>query len=377
MEGDDELLRGLGVTARGERDVARDVIRDAAVAAAAREAAARDARRGGDGGGRGDVADDAGGDGDAGPSDAGTSGGGGGGDGPVAKELARLREESERLARELGAVRDALDEVRERQKNGDAPVDAALQIAVGERRVQGLTDKRDALAAKIDDAEANAAAEASERASAAPAPPPPGVAPSRGDSHRKKSGTSRAPRRPAPAPVSIVQEDDDFDKMLNAVEGRGAGAGGGEIGETERERLIRTGVITPFDNLSGFDRSVRVAETTGAHIASMTAYKVGRSATQLLEGDAVPKQRPEARSLANGRANTRRRGWTLRLPPRSASGERLRRRRKRERTEGGARSGRTPSPVDAGVKRTPRTAATRTNPTRRKRSGTGKSRRRR
>ena len=152
MEGDDELLRGLGVTARGERDVARDVIRDAAVAAAAREAAARDARRGGDGGGRGDVADDAGGDGDAGPSDAGTSGGGGGGDGPVTKELARLREESERLARELGAVRDALDEVRERQKNGDAPVDAALQIAVGERRVQGLTDKRDALAAKIDDA---------------------------------------------------------------------------------------------------------------------------------------------------------------------------------------------------------------------------------
>ena len=297
MEGDDELLRGLGVTARGERDVARDVIRDAAVAAAAREAAARDARRGGDGGGRGDVADDAGGDGDAGPSDAGTSGGGGGGDGPVAKELARLREESERLARELGAVRDALDEVRERQKNGDAPVDAALQIAVGERRVQGLTDKRDALAAKIDDAEANAAAEASERASAAPAPPPPGVAPSRGDSHKKKSGTSRASRRPAPAPVSIVQEDDDFDKMMNAVEGRGGGAGGGEIGETERERLIRTGVITPFDNLSGFDRSVRVAETTGAHIASMTAYKVGRSATQLLEGDAVPKQRPEAREF--------------------------------------------------------------------------------
>ena len=43
MEGDDELLRGLGVTARGERDVARDVIRDAAVAAAAREAAAREA----------------------------------------------------------------------------------------------------------------------------------------------------------------------------------------------------------------------------------------------------------------------------------------------------------------------------------------------
>ena len=33
---DDELLRGLGVTARGERDVAKEVIRDAAIAAAAR-----------------------------------------------------------------------------------------------------------------------------------------------------------------------------------------------------------------------------------------------------------------------------------------------------------------------------------------------------
>ena len=30
MAGDDELLRGLGVTARGERELARDVIRDAA-----------------------------------------------------------------------------------------------------------------------------------------------------------------------------------------------------------------------------------------------------------------------------------------------------------------------------------------------------------
>jgi septal ring factor EnvC (AmiA/AmiB activator) len=141
------------------------------------------------------VADDAGGDGDAGPSDAGTSGGGGGGDGPVTKELARLREESERLARELGAVRDALDEVRERQKNGDAPVDAALQIAVGERRVQGLTDKRDALAAKIDDVEANVAAEASERPSAAPAPPPPA-------SHRRAATATRK----SPAPRALLAD---------------------------------------------------------------------------------------------------------------------------------------------------------------------------
>lgn len=164
MAGDDELLRGLGVTARGERELARDVIRDAAAAAAARE----DARRGGD---PGRV------DGHVDPASMGGDGGGAGaaergpGDGPAARELARLRDESERLDRELAAVRDALDEVRQRTLDGDAPVDAALQIAVGERRVQGLADKRDALDANLREAEENAAAEARSRARARPGAP--------------------------------------------------------------------------------------------------------------------------------------------------------------------------------------------------------------
>ena len=164
MAGDDELLRGLGVTARGERELARDVIRDAAAAAAARE----DARRGGDPGrvdGHVDAVSIGGDGGGAGAAERGP------GDGPAARTLARLRDESERLERELAAVRDALDEVRRRTLDGDAPVDAALQIAVGERRVQGLADKRDALDANLREAEENAVAEASERARASPGAP--------------------------------------------------------------------------------------------------------------------------------------------------------------------------------------------------------------
>ena len=290
MAGDDELLRGLGVTARGERELARDVIRDAAAAAAARE----DARRGGD---PGRV------DGHVDPASMGGDGGGAGaaergpGDGPAARELARLRDESERLDRELAAVRDALDEVRQRTLDGDAPVDAALQIAVGERRVQGLADKRDALDANLREAEENAAAEARSRARARPGAPKSrtagiGTDTSGTDQPRETTERRRAPR--APESSVVVREDDDFDALMDDLEGRtGARGTRGDVGETERERLIRTGVITPFDALAGYERRA----AADAHVASMSAWKAGRGATKLLEGDAVPTQRPEAREF--------------------------------------------------------------------------------
>ena len=87
---------------------------------------------------------------------------------------------------------------------------------------------------------------------------------------------------------------------MDTLEGRTAGNGNsarGDIGETERERLIRTGVITPFDALAGFERRTNDDAAADAHVASMSAWKAGRGATKLLEGDAVPKQRPEAREF--------------------------------------------------------------------------------
>ena len=109
MGDDHAFLAGLGVTARGEREVAREVLHDAALAAGAREAAA--ARAGGgvgveaEGAAPGDVTD-AGVDGAAGGSAHGGGGGksggagvggvGGGGDGPAQRKVSQLQVEPTR-----------------------------------------------------------------------------------------------------------------------------------------------------------------------------------------------------------------------------------------------------------------------------------------
>ncbi len=103
------------------------------------------------------------------------------------------------------------------------------------------------------------------------------------------SKTKTKTKKPnAAAAVSLV-EDGDLDALLDAEEG------GGGLGETERERLIRTGVITTFAAMNGFERRVKVKRTTDAAAAALGAWKRGRSASKLLTGDAVPKQYPAAR----------------------------------------------------------------------------------
>jgi DNA excision repair protein ERCC-6 len=307
---DDELLRGLGVTARGEREVAKEVIYDAALAAAARAAAARrgeerrgDANATAGGGGVGGVGGGDDGEDGGGGAGGGTRGGGGGGGGngngrivsngdtPALNRLSALQGEADKLTRELSAVQDALSDVKAKSAEGTAPPDAPLIVAVGERRIVGLTEKRDALTARISGAEADAAAEASAAAAARQA---------RARAHSeaiktnakntKKNATAGAGGKPPPpAPVALV-EDDDLDTLLDSILGRGGGrggggraggggggGGGGESGETERERLIRTGVLTPFDRLDGYDRRVKTLETTAAAVAGVQAWKAGRS----------------------------------------------------------------------------------------------------
>ena len=313
MGADDALLSELGVTARGERDVARDVIRDAALAAAARAAAARRAPATADA--------EAAEEGDAGTGAGETRGGAGGGGGadpslpptkthtPATRELCRLREEAGTVAAELASVRDALDDVRAKAAEGTAPADAPLVIAVGERRVVGLVEKRAALRVRVRDAEALASAEAdaartgvSGRAAATPA------------GRRTKTETPRV--------AATLAEDDDLDALLDSMSAGGPSARGGDgssrrsgvpelgsrndhAGETERERLIRAGVLTPFASLDGFER--RVASTSATvnpeaatehAVAATRAWREGRSRAVLLEGDAVPQQQPAARPFA-------------------------------------------------------------------------------
>ena len=384
MAGDDELLRGLGVTARGERELARDVIRDAAAAAAARE----DARRGGDAG-RVDGHVDGTSIGGEGAGAGAAERGPGPGDGPAARELARLRDESERLDREFAAVRDALDEVRRRTLDGDAPVDAALQIAVGERRVQGLADKRDALDAKLREAETNAVAEASERARAGPGGPEVPNSRHRHRHVRRKPTTARnrnrgkrktPPRARRPGGRRLRRPHGHPRGSNGWSSARGGGVG--DVRETERERLIRAGVITPFDALAGFERRTNGndAAAAEAHVASMSAWKAGRGATKLLEGDAVPKQRPEAREFGrrprrhaapglDAKVAAKRREWRRAAADREGGAGRRRRAGRAVRTRAGAK------PVDAGARGTRRTAATRKTPTKGTRTRTRTRRR--
>ena len=142
----DALLSELGVTAVGERDVAVGVLRDAALASVAREASARKAPA---------APNDGQDDGDASAArGAVTSRGGQGGGGgavialhnpvvstPATRKLWRLQEETDTVATELATVRDALEDVKQKQRAGTAARDAALVVAVGERRVAGLVEK--------------------------------------------------------------------------------------------------------------------------------------------------------------------------------------------------------------------------------------------
>ena len=325
MAGDEAFLSELGVTARGERDVARDVIRDAALAAAARAAAS----------GRGACA---GADASSAPASSPS---------PADVELARLREEADEVSAELAAVKDALEEARARR--AEAPEDdddgAALVVAVGERRVAGLEDKR----AALDERVALATVAAAERRAVGRDPPPP----------------------PAPAPAAAVvapREDDDLDALLDAVAAPRANRSrpratdastsaplatttSPPAAETERERLIRAGVLTPFDRLEGFERRANRDASAAADAAreANRAWTAGRSRVALLEGDDVPRQHPEARPFETrgnknraaapdrgARMAAKRREWRAAADAALGDGDDAPRRRRRRRRGGDA-----------------------------------------
>lgn len=56
--------------------------------------------------------------------------------------------------------------------------------------------------------------------------------------------------------------------------GNGSGSGGGLV-ETERDRLIRSGMLTPFDRLDGFERKVTTTATAAAGVAGAGAKPSG------------------------------------------------------------------------------------------------------
>lgn len=119
------------------------------------------------------------------------------------RELAKLQ-------REEAAIQEALEGLGSDEQS-------QLRRAVGQQRLDGLQKRRKELEAQIQHEGAAGG-----------------------------GGQHEVHRQP---PAQTLQEADDLDSALEV-----AGSGGVE---TERDRLIRTGQMTPFDNLGGYERRVK------------------------------------------------------------------------------------------------------------------------
>ncbi|KAH9287767.1 hypothetical protein KI387_031884, partial [Taxus chinensis] len=122
----------------------------------------------------------------------------------------------------------------------------------------------------------------------------------KGTSHRINKRQKKEKRN------SCFQEDDEFDAALDA-------ASSGLI-ETERDKLIRKGVVTPFDQVRGFERRVQRSrpkinrdqpvETNNGNLsidsisraaASLSVTAKARSSTKLLDAKDLPNVDPPTR----------------------------------------------------------------------------------
>ncbi|KAG6549739.1 hypothetical protein Mapa_008719 [Marchantia paleacea] len=105
------------------------------------------------------------------------------------------------------------------------------------------------------------------------------------------------PKTPSKAKALAFTEDEDFDAALDAATGTG-------FVESEREKLIREGVITPFSRVEGFEKRVHVRSRNVAPAdedndlvrrsianttASMAAHIKSRPATKLLDSSELPE----------------------------------------------------------------------------------------
>lgn len=111
-------------------------------------------------------------------------------------------------------------------------------------------------------------------------------------------GTGHLLDKPTRGKKKIVslQEDDELDAALDA-------ATSGLI-ETKRDKLIRKGVLTPFDQVKGFERCVqrsRPTEDDGDKFSlnsvtkssrSLSALSTARHSTKLLDAGDLPKLNP-------------------------------------------------------------------------------------
>ncbi|VFQ82630.1 unnamed protein product [Cuscuta campestris] len=100
--------------------------------------------------------------------------------------------------------------------------------------------------------------------------------------------------------IASLDDDDDFDAVLNA-------ASSGFV-ETERDQLVRKGILTPFHKLNGFERRIQESGPSSRHgieehdtctstslanaIRSISEAAKSRPTTKLLDSSLLPKLDP-------------------------------------------------------------------------------------
>ncbi|PSC71103.1 CHROMATIN REMODELING 8 [Micractinium conductrix] len=203
---------------------------------------------------------------------------------PSDSDPAALQQQLRAVRREMRTVGSAVEAYQRAQQQGadeaaheadggelpaaapaaHAPPGGALQAAVMQQRLAGLTAQAQELEELLQRLDAPLP---DEGASA-------GAAATRGPSRGKNTPPplpGAAARRPPLAPEpgrrgqqgrkgkkAVQFEELDDGDLFAEDAGAGGGRGGATAGlvETERDRLIRLGIITPFDRLDGFDRRI-------------------------------------------------------------------------------------------------------------------------
>ena len=271
------VLGPLSVVARDERHVQRDVLRDAIV-------------------------------------DDDDRGGGGGEEEKTKMETMVLRSERavEKLERSLFEIDREIEAVEAatkdlgveeaKKKEEKTPLrDVKLRKQVAAKRVAGLREKRSKVEKELDAAlevsEVERRAFEREKKKKKDA----------SDADAKKTG-GVPPEEQRRRPKVVVQDDFDFDAELDAVQKKTTTnnlLGGGSNGETERERLIRIGAMTPFDRLDGFDKA-RTDEAGKKLKEKAALLQSAKSKLKTIDLKDAPKQMEKMHSRAIGEAISRR-----------------------------------------------------------------------
>ncbi|PRW57121.1 CHROMATIN REMODELING 8 [Chlorella sorokiniana] len=259
----------------------------------------------------------------------------------VAAAVDRFQQQAEE--REQQAAQAGADGDSQAPEDGQAPGPAgaapggALQQALMQQRLAGLQAQQQQLEAALQElgvvsagataggsadgepASTDAAAAASGSRSRAPmrgkrqaAAPPPPAGPAAGNGKQKSKKQ-----------VQFDLAEADVFEGADAAGGAAAAAAAGGLVETERDRLIRLGILTPFDRLDGFERRIergpRQAGGGGSDTAAaaaaggleghesirrvgekMRAAQAARPTTMLVDASELPRPERPSRRIDEG-----------------------------------------------------------------------------